>query len=452
MTQSISHSDVAHVFAEKARLQVCRITLPSGQQFDFKNNIVELSYFEDIYGFCRSGYVMLRDGVGFLDAFSITGGEKIEILIGGPVPMPLDRTMEFTIYKIGERKPTGNMNSEFYKLYFCNKDLLTNEQTKVSKSYKGKKISDIVRDILKTYLKTKTDFKITNTTGVYDFVVPMMKPYQAISWLSNFAIPEVHGASGPLQAGADMFFFESAEGYKFVSLSQLTNSYVPPNRKYKYQQNNLNEQNAEYYYEHQSVLAIDFVQSSNILKDISSGAFANKVIAVDPLTKTTTTQVFDYEKFLVNNAPQNGNGINPNIKTPDGLKPNQTPETNLKVVLTNSQQKYANYVKATNKEAVSQDLFTQQTLSQRTAQTALFNHTVVKIVVPGDPTLSVGQTLEFQYPKLTMQKNSRELDPTYSGVYLITSVRHILQSTGVYQTVLEIAKNSSKKPIPQNKG
>lgn len=452
MTQKITYADVDHPFPERARLQVCRISLSNGQQFDFKNNVVELSYFEDIYGFCRSGYVMLRDGFGFLDAFSITGGEKIEILIGGPVPMPLEKTMQYTIYKIGDRKPTGNMNSEFYKLYFCNKDLLTNEQTKVSKSYKGKKISDIVTDILKTYIKTETNYQVTNTTGVYDFVIPMMKPYQAISWLSNFAIPEVSKAEGPMNSGADMFFFEGKDGYKFVSLSQLTNSYVPSYRKYSYQQNNLSEQNANLRTEHQSVLAIDFVQSSNILKDISSGAFANKVIAVDPLTKTTTTQVFDYEKFLINNAPQNGNGINPNIKTPDGLKPNQTPETNLKVVLTNSQQKYANYVKATNKDAVSQDLFTQQTISQRTAQTALFNHTVVKIVVPGDPTLSVGQTLEFQYPKLSMKNNSRELDPTYSGVYLITSVRHILQSTGVYQTVLEIAKNSSKKPIPQNKG
>jgi hypothetical protein len=35
------------------------------------------------------------------------------------------------------------------------------------------------------------------------------------------------------------------------------------------------------------------------------------------------------------------------------------------------------------------------------------------------------------------------LDKFYSGKYLVTAVRHILQSNGVYQTVLEIAKEST---------
>ena len=450
MSQKITYADVSHPFPERARLQVCRITLASGQQFDFKNNVVELSYFEDIYGFCRSGYVMLRDGFGFLDAFSITGGEKIEVLIGGPTELTSDRTNTFTIYKIGDRHPTGNMNSEFYKLYFCSKDLLVNEQVKVSKSYKGKKISDIVGDILKTFLQTKEDYNVTNTTGTYDFVIPMMKPYQAISWLSNYAIPENSGKSGPV--GADMFFYEDREGYKFASLNQLMKAYVPARRRYSYQQNNLLEESVNPSLEHQSVIAIDFVQSSNILKDISSGAFANKVIGVDLFTKTTTTQTFDYEKYLTEIAPVNGSGINPNMTTPNGLKPNQTPDTNLRVVMTNSNQKNTNYIKNTSKDSVSQDLFTQQTMSNRKAQVSLFNHTVLKIIVPGDPDLSVGQTIDFQYPKLTMSKNSRELDPTYSGVYLITSLRHVLQSSGVYQTILEISKDSSSKPIAQNKG
>jgi len=39
--------------------------------------------------------------------------------------------------------------------------------------------------------------------------------------------------------------------------------------------------------------------------------------------------------------------------------------------------------------------------------------------------------------------NEREPDKFYSGKYLVTAVRHILQSNGVYQTVLEIAKEST---------
>jgi hypothetical protein len=37
------------------------------------------------------------------------------------------------------------------------------------------------------------------------------------------------------------------------------------------------------------------------------------------------------------------------------------------------------------------------------------------------------------------------LDEFYSGKYLVTAVRHIIQPT-VFQTVLEIAKDSTPKP------
>lgn len=437
-----------HPFPSTAIVQKCKITLANGDAYDFKNNIVEMSYYEDLYGFCVSGYVMLRDGVGFLEAFGISGGEKLELLFsGGSHPLPDMFTRSYMIYKVGDRNPTGNMNSEFYKLYFCTRDLLVNEQVKVSKSYKGKKISDIVSDVLENFLSTKRDFiRIEETTGVYDFVIPMRKPYEAISWLSNYAIPGGTGKSGPV--GADMFLFEDFYGYRFASLNSLMLRDVSEKRIYKYQQNNLNDESPNLELEQRSVLAIEFVRSFNLLKDVAAGAFANKVIAFDPITKTTTVQTFDYKKYINEIQPANGNGINPNITTPTGLKPNETPDTNLKVVMTNSGQKSANYIKNTDSAAVSQDLYAQQVFSQRTAQIALMNHTVLKILVPGDHTLTVGETLEFRYYKLGMSTNSRELDNTYSGKYLITAVRHIIQSSGVFQTVLEIAKDSSKKPLP----
>jgi hypothetical protein len=44
----------------------------------------------------------------------------------------------------------------------------------------------------------------------------------------------------------------------------------------------------------------------------------------------------------------------------------------------------------------------------------------------------------------------KELNPFYSGKYLVTAVRHIIRPLdSTYQTVLEIAKDSSEKQ-PQN--
>ena len=71
------------------------------------------------------------------------------------------------------------------------------------------------------------------------------------------------------------------------------------------------------------------------------------------------------------------------------------------------------------------------------------NYTLIKIVLPGDPGITAGRTINFNLPTTKPTRDSRELDRFYSGKYLVTAVRHLLQSNGVYQTVLEIAKDST---------
>jgi hypothetical protein len=79
-------------------------------------------------------------------------------------------------------------------------------------------------------------------------------------------------------------------------------------------------------------------------------------------------------------------------------------------------------------------------MPNRVAQIALANYTRIKITVAGDASLTVGKTINFT----TYEMNGtieRKLDPTYSGKYLITAVRHIIKNNS-YITVLEMAKDS----------
>ena len=71
---------------------------------------------------------------------------------------------------------------------------------------------------------------------------------------------------------------------------------------------------------------------------------------------------------------------------------------------------------------------------------SLANYTVVKIKIPGDPFITAGKTVQFNFPSLSSEKG---LDKNYSGKYLVTAVRHLIQSQGIYQTVLELAKDSN---------
>jgi hypothetical protein len=98
----------------------------------------------------------------------------------------------------------------------------------------------------------------------------------------------------------------------------------------------------------------------------------------------------------------------------------------------------------TSQKNLAPDVFIQETVQNRTAQLALANYTILKIRVPGDTGLTAGSIINLNLPSLDYQSNRKQLDKFYSGKYLVTAVRHILQSQGVFQTVLEITKDSSQ--------
>lgn len=441
MTKPQTHEGIYN--PQSTKIQKCELITSSGTKYELRNLVTEISYHEDIYSFCIGGYVMLRDGQGLLELFKFNGNEFIELqfdkIDGATKPK------KFLIYKIGDRRPTGNMNSEFYKLYFCSYDLFYNEQIRVGKFFKGKKIDEIVKDILVNKLGTLRNIDIESTTGVYNFNhLSLMHPFAAISDLSNYARPSKAGANG--LTGADMFLFENNKGYNFKSLQSLMKQEVPSWREFWYQQNNIDEETKNLELNNKSVIALEYIRSYDVLKEVAAGAFANKIIAINPFTKEHEYKVFDYQEYVKQVPPVNGQTIMPGIKTPTGLTPNKTPEGALSVVISNSGTKDSNYMKSNGANYISQDLYIQETMSLRRAQVALANRTLLKIMVPGDTRLTAGQTLKLNIFSLQLkpEKNSRDLDKNYSGTYLITAVRHVLQSSGVFQTVLEIAKDSTQ--------
>jgi hypothetical protein len=421
---------------QDAGIDKISLTTAGGDVVDLKRLVIELSYFEDIYSFSASGYVMLRDSLGLIEKMQITGKELIDISFGKTQDGERNIKKTFRIYKIGDRKPTGNLSSETYKLYFCSEELILSEQIKVSKSYTGWKISDMVSDILFHKLKTPNNkiYNIEQTTGLYDFVVPLLKPFEAISWLSLYARPAYTDL-----VGADMLLFENKNGFNFRSISTMMAQ--NPYTTYIYQQNNLKKDIQNFNSRTRSVLNFEVKKTFDALNETSSGAYANRTITIDPLTRSYKVTDFDYNQYTKQIKPMNGSGVLPNSTNRLGLKPNQAYEGSLKVLWGNSEEEKNPYIKE-RAGSVAKDIFAETYVRYRTAQMALANHTVLKLVIPGDPGLAAGSTITFNVFSLT-GGTDKDIDKFYSGKYLVTAVRHILQSQGVYQTIVEIAKESS---------
>ena len=425
-------------YPQSASVDELRIFASTGE-FDVTKLLTELSFFEDMYSFVISGYVILRDGVGLVEKLQLSGKEEIQISFGSTkggsenVNKLPGNLKKYQIYSIPDRKPVGNQNSEFIKIYFCSKELFDSEQIKVVKSYKGKAIHQIVTDILLTQLKVdpkRIDIQnFEKTTGVYDFIIPTLRPFEAISWLCTYAKPAKFG-----EQRADMLFFETKDGFQFRSIASIYKD--RPYKTYTYNIKNIESQTFEQ--KETSILDYQFVKDFDSLNEINSGTFANRVMFFDPLNRTINYKDYDYTKDITSR-------LNKNSPT-DASEYKDFARGALKLVVSNSNQKLKPTFQNLNpsQKNLTPDVFVQETVQNRTAQLALANYTILKIRVPGDTGLTAGSIINLNLPALDYQNGRKQFDKFYSGKYLVTSVRHILQSQGVFQTILEITKDSSQ--------
>jgi hypothetical protein len=410
------------------------------KKLDIKKLVAEFSYYEDIYTFAVSGYITLTDAQGYAELLQLTGNEYLEVDFGKIKGAKNNLRKKFRVYKLANRTPSGNMNAEFYTLYFCSEELLLSEQTKISKSYKGKKISENIEDILMEKLKvSKNDINvIEETTGVNDFIVPKVKPFEAISWLSNYAKPKATPT-----VGADMLFFETKNGFNFRSLQSMYKS--KPYATYTYEAKNIDDNQQSMQEKATTVIKYEIVKSHDMLDEINSGTFANRLISIDPLTRSYNVTDFDYTKYRKQSTALNSNAAASESKNRLGKTQSQSSESVLKLVVGNSKQQDSTYVKEQSKDGkgISKDVFIENFVPNRTAQIALANYSIIKLSIPGDPGITAGRTIEFNIYSLGTKDSQRQLDKFNSGKYLVTAVRHLAVSPNVYQTILEISKDSS---------
>jgi hypothetical protein len=402
-----------------------------------KNLAVEISYYEDIMNNSVSGHILMSDSISLIDRLSLSGGEFLKLSFKKTQNSTAEINKYFRVYRVSERL-LNNPETENYTLHFCSEELFLSEQIKVSKGYSGKKISDMVEDILVDKLKIdKNSCNIQETDGLYDFVIPYKKPYEAINWLANYA----RAKNG---IGADYLFYENRLGFHFASLQNLfkqeaknSYSYIPRNvgGQLDLQRNMI------------GIKSYTFLDTFDSLYGTTTGAFANKLISVDPLTRSYNVTNFDYIKDYHNkvNKLNNFPVIN-NLKNRFGKTQNQNYDAVQKVMITNANQQKALGIQE-KPWTVANDIKAETYVPYRTAQLSLAHYSRIKLALSGDPFLTVGKTVNIRLPSSRSNSdgsglNEGQKDLYNSGKYLITAVRHIINLNQKYETVIEVAKDS----------
>jgi hypothetical protein len=417
-------------------IQDLNILTAAGQKFNFRQMMLTLIYYEDLYSFVTSGTLTITDAQGFVESLQLTGNEFIEIVIGKIKDAPDNIIATFRIYKINKRKPSGNQNSETYEFNFCSEELFLSEQTKISQSYPSTSVSDIISDILTNKLKVNKNKIniIEKTTGIYDLTIPNMKPFEAVSWLSTYARPTNY-------PGSDMLLYQTKNGFNFRSLQSLFNDVVFGTYKYSAKNVDASEQSTED--DQIAVQKFEMFKSYDSLNEINAGTLANRLISVDPLIRSFYVTDFDYKKYAPQASTLNSNAPTNYFTNRLGETQNETYNGALKVSTSNKDEMMVGYINARS-GSVAKDVFIETYVPLRTAQISLANYTKIKLTIPGDPGITVGKIIEFKMSSLNPIDETQQEDEFYSGKYVVTAVRHIF-TTDELVTMLEIAKDSSPK-------
>jgi hypothetical protein len=413
------------------------------QTVSLKSMMVELSYFEDITRGTITGMILISDSISMIDRLGMNGSEFIHLKFKKGQQSAYEIDKYFRVFRVGERVIQNNL-SENYTLHFCSEELFLSEQMKISKSYSGVEISTIVYNIL-TDLMQITDGSqrkvlVGKTKGLYDFVLGYRKPFELINWLANYALP-LKGE------GADYVFFENSEGFNFVSLQNLFSRETYA--RYKYTPRNVGNDGAS----KELGIGLIGIKSYNILDTFDSlygttmGVFANKVLTIDPLSRTYNTTTFDYMNYFKKGIALNEGSVLGNIQNRLGKKANESYDSVFKVLTTNSNHKQLPLVvNKSVQHGVANDIRAEVWVPNRTAQMALLNYSRVRILLSGDPNLTVGTKIEVILPSQRgpdgSGNNAGEKDEYHSGTYIITSVRHTIGVNNKYETILEVAKDS----------
>lgn len=411
-------------------------------EVSLKSLMVEISYYEDIFKGTISGQILISDSVSLIDRMGMNGSEYLKLKFSKTKNASAESTVSrfFRVYRVSERI-LKNSETETYTLNFCSEELLLSEQMKLSKSYIGQTISDIVYDILSRQLGIDDKYLyIGPTTGLQDRIIPYMKPFEAVHWLSNYA-------QNAQYKGADYLFYENSFGFNFASLQELfmRDTY----NEYIYGQRNAGSvyDSAEITRNLTNIKSFTFLDTFDVLYGTSTGAFANRLITIDPLTMSYKDTKFDYIKdaygkyVTLNKFPVIGD-----TKNRFGKKPNENADAVLKVMISNPSQKKAKGI-IDKPWTVTEDIQAETFVPNRTAQLALSHYSRIRVVLPGDPNLTVGRVIKLNLPSNGKNAdgsnfNEGEKDVYNSGNYLITAVRHIINAERAYDTVLEVVKDS----------
>ena len=421
---------------------------------DIRGITLTMSLTEDIFSNCLNGSVMVYDTQDVRSMLPLTGLERLAFKFETPGLPGYDMTVEngvpFQIYKVDTiRKDKQNDRGQFYKIYFCSPEMINNQISTVSRAYAGP-IENGVKDIFRSdkYLNSKKKLHVEDTATNAKYVIPSLKPFKAINFLSSQCRSGKYNNAGYL-------FYENSQGFHFRSFESMLamgGAVARPTRfNYMTQlvqvKDSKKDEVKDIERRLQTVIHYEFGKQVDAIENIKNGLYANRLVVHDAFNKTIKTHDFNYkdnyEKEFhlesVGDESDNIKGIIPDMQLNDTGKGLYEYPNAKKMVVTETSKVHNDY------EFVP----TSDTLPKITSQKTGYKNMNMSLLVYGNTLLNCGDVINFTVP--VMQPGEEVLpNPYTSGRYVIMAIKHTIAVTTQNHTmVLRCMKDSVRTPYPK---
>lgn len=215
----------------------------------FKGGEVELNrtyvnsfyYIESIENMFMTGHFEFEDRGGFFESLPLTGEESLEVTIIQDIEgekgksIRVSKKIEFDFY-IVELKEMEKIRTVNYVFKLVEKGFFDFVKRSYSKSFRQKKISEIVTDICKHQLNlTSEKYEVEETKDNINYIIPYWKPLVTIKHLTRLAKRQ----TAPQESGYLFFSTSGNENEtkpikKFISFATLLEEKADSNEGNKY--------------------------------------------------------------------------------------------------------------------------------------------------------------------------------------------------------------------------
>ena len=443
-------------FEHAGSIDLQELTLINGSlnTIDIADYMVEINLMEDIFSPTMHGTILISDSRNLIKEFNIIGEEYIFLKFKTPTS---DDEIEklFRVYSVTNRVLVNDKATQSYVLNFISVEAIQNELNPLFQTFNGK-ISDIVANIFKSFLRTKrspvkkdskltfvdngSEFFVLPTENSAKFVSPGWTPFKCINWCASKAIPESGKACNYL-------FFETNKAFMFISLESLftRNNNETSAGTYVYNINNFNvnkNQNIKQF----SINDLKIIKNFNQLENYNQGYYGNRLISLN--IKNKSVNLTDYNTLL-----KYKDYVHTNQDLTAPFFADNTPFTTLSNIKFNPihpglhgtlPQNSSDFTKGFEPYQDNVNERMPEIHGNRITNLMELNQLKLEMFIPGRSDIEVGRMLKLLYPDVSPRdasnKTDENIDRRYSGSYLITAINHKINSQS-HMMSMEIVKD-----------